>query len=242
MNRANYSPGESTSAGVIDLSSCESGNYDVVFLTSARFGKYSGNTVFPDGSGKKVRTTSVFSSDSSDYSVVDDWLETSTSHSNNSLGYVRPSSGSSTVYNKLSSVPSNTDLTSSSDAVMTFDWAKDLILGYSTDTRSGWYCDGDSYCVKVLDDDSNKILDRMRHNETTILEGLPLTIRDGDTTLDNFNISYYSISDNRNGTDELGWDVLWYNDGGTLKYLGSFPGANGMYITIGSPINAINNL
>jgi len=233
---SNYAVGTSKDGGIIDISSCPSGVYDVLFLTTKRFEEYAGSTVFPDGSGKKVRTTSAFANDSSDYSVVADWRETSTSHSDDSLGYVRPTSGWNTVYKKLASTPSATDLTSSSDVKMTFDWGKQMISANDSSIRSGWYCDGvDSFCEKVVATDTNKSLLRIRHTETTVVEGLPLTISEGDATLSSFDLAYHSTSANRGGTDELGLKVLWHNDGGTLKYLGVYPGESGLYLAIGQP-------
>lgn len=225
--------GSSNNSGIIDLSSCPSGTYDVVHITSSRFQDYAGDTIFPDGSGDVVRTTSAFANDSADYTTVADWRETSTSHSDDSKGYVRPASSWSNVFNKLASAPSATNLTNSTNVTMRYDWLKAMKAGDSVE-RSGWLCDGESFCERAVGSDKRE--SRIRHTETTIVEGLPLTIKDGDVTLDSLDIGYYSTSSaSRSGTEELGMRVLWYNDGGTLKYLGTKPHDDGSYIKFGIP-------
>ena len=222
--------GTSSNAGIIDLSVCPSGSYDVVFLTSSRFQEYAGNTIFPDGTGKVVRTTSAFAKDSADYITVADWREESTSHSDDSKGYVK-APGMSNNYNKLASSPAVTDLTSATNSNMLFDWMKVMKAGDAGE-RSGWYCDGESFCDRMVD---SKRESRIRDTETTVVEGLPLTIKDGDTTLSTLDIGYYSTSSaSRTGTEELGMKVLWHNDGGTLKYLGTAPYDDGVYIKFGT--------
>ena len=75
---------------------------------------------------------------------------------------------------------------------------------------------------------------RIRHTETTIVEGLPLTIADGDATLSSLDIGYNSLADSaRSGTEEAGINVLWHNDGTTLRYLGIRPYDDGLYIKVG---------
>lgn len=224
--------GTSSNAGIIDLSSCPSGSYDVVHLTASRFQDYAGDTIFPDGSGDVVRTTSTFANDSADYETVSDWRETSISHSDDSKGYVRPP-GYSNVFNKLASAPSVVNLTGSTNVTMRYDWIK-AIKASDTGERFDWFCDGESMCNRDVGPD--KIESRIRHTETTVLEGLPLNIKNGDVTLSTFDIGYYSTSSaSRSGTEELGMRVLWHNDGGTLKYLGAKPHDDGLYIKFGIP-------
>jgi hypothetical protein len=217
----------------MDLSSCSKGEYDVVFLTASRYEKYAGNTVFPDGSGNIIRTTSKFANDNVNYDPISGWGEASKTYSDDALGYVIESG----VYNKTASTPSSDDLSSASDTIANYDWAKSMISGGNTTALVGWYCDGnadtglDSLCERAIDND--KLQSRIRKTETLVVEGLPLTIGNGDTTLD-FDINYNSTS-SRGDNDELGLKVLWHNDGGTLKYLGIKPGESEMYISIGEP-------
>jgi len=222
--------GASDNAGVIDLSSCPSGSYDVVYLTSSRFQEYAGDTIFPNGSGDVVRTTSAFANDSADYTTVSDWQEESTSHSDDSKGYVKVS-GWSNNYNKLASTPSATDLVNSTNVTMLYDWMKAMKSGDSGE-RTGWFCDGESFCDRMVGSNRES---RIRDTETTIVEGLPLNIKDGDVTLSTLDIGYYSTSSaSVSGTEELGIKVKWHNDGGTLKYLGTKPHDDGVYIKFGT--------
>jgi hypothetical protein len=222
--------GSPKNAGVMDLSSCSKGEYDVVFLTASRYEKYAGNTVFPDGSGSIVRTTSTFASDDeTDYKELDAWLESSTSHSDDTKGYVRPSTGWNSPFNKLASTPSAANLNGETDKTMLYDWVKIMTVG-DTDVREGWAC-GDSYdCERAVGEDKRENLAGF---EEGITEGLPLIIADGDVTLSAFDISYTSSV--RGSTEEAGTMFLWHNDGGTLKYLGSRPHDDGLYITFGTP-------
>lgn len=201
-------------------------------LTASRFQDYAGDTIFPDGSGDVVRTTSTFANDSADYTTVSDWRETSTSHSDDSKGYVRPTASYSNVFNKLASAPSATNLTSSTNTTMRYDWLKAMKAGDSAD-RSGWLCDGEAFCDRAVGSDKRE--SRIRDTETTIVEGLPLNIKNGDVTLSTLDIGYYSTSSaSRSGTEELGMRVLWHNDGGALKYLGAKPHDDGLYIKFGT--------
>jgi len=222
--------GSSSNAGVIDLSSCPSGSYDVVFLTSSRFQEYAGDTIFPNGSGGIVRTTNTFANDSADYTTVSDWQEESISYTDDSKGYVKVP-GMSNNYNKLASSPSATDLVSSSNTTMLYDWMKAMKDGDSGE-RSDWFCDGESFCDRMVGSNRES---RIRDTETTIVEGLPLNIKDGDVTLSTLDIGYYSTaSASVSGTEELGMRVVWHNDGGTLKYLGTKPHDDGLYIKFGT--------
>ncbi len=231
VSTASKLPGTSENSGVVDLSSCPAGVYDVIHLTSSRFQKYAGHTVFPDGTGAVVRTTDAFANDSADYTTVNDWRETSTSHSDDSKGYVRPSADWTAVYSKLASAPSNANLTSDTNRTILFDWMKIMKAGDSAE-RTDWSCDGESFCDRAIG--SNQRESRIRHTETTIVEGLPLTIADGDATLSSLDIGYNSLADSaRSGTEEAGINVLWHNDGTTLRYLGIRPYDDGLYIKVG---------
>jgi len=233
VSTADKLPGTSENSGAIDLSSCSSGSYDTIHLTSSNFQKYAGHTRFPDGSGNIVRTASAFANDNTDYTTIANWRETSTSHSNDALGYVRPSTGWNSVYNKLASAPSSTDLAGDTNRIMLFDWMKITKAG-DTGERTGWLCDGESVCSRAAGE--NQYETRIRHTETMVVEGLPLTITDGDDTLSSLDVGYNSLASSaRSGTEEVGINFLWHNDSGTLKYLGTRPFDDGLYVTIGTP-------
>jgi hypothetical protein len=236
ISTASTLPGTSENFGIIDLSTCPSGSYDVVHLTASRFNKYAGFTKFPDSSGSIVRTTSTFANDTAGYENLDDWLESSTSHSDDTKGYVRPSTGWTAVYNKLSSTPSAENLNGETDKTMLLDWVKIMKVGDTAGTDlPGWFCDGvdsdsTSMCTRAVGADK---LEYRSKQEIGYLEGFPLIIADGDVTLSAFDISYTSSV--RGDTEEAGVLFLWHNDGGTLKYLGSRPHDDGLYITFGTP-------
>jgi hypothetical protein len=226
VDKAQYASGQQVEVGGA-FGYCSPGTYDVVYVTTSRNETFAGSATFPDGSGKIAKTTSTFSSDSDSYDDVTTWLETSTSHSDNDLSYVRPTSGWNSAFKKLSSVPSDTDLSSSSAAEMTFDWAKMQVINKVTGGLSGWYCE----------DGATDVCERI--NSAGYLEGRYLNTVDGvyfpsgglvvtDTIQPNWNLSYFGL----NTSTERGLRFLWHHDGTSLKYLGANPGESGLEITI----------
>ena len=235
VDRGGKMVGQSNQAGNKNsLSSCPSGIYDVVFVTVSRYEEFSGSTVFPDGSGKVVKTTGIFSNDNASVDGgINAWLETSTNHSDNSKGYVRPSSSWNNVYNKLAAAPSSVDLATGSEVTMKHDWWKQILISGSTDIRSGWVCeDGSpSLCDRIVG--GNKIQMRFTSKNTAV-SGLPI-LKNNERSLNKLDFSYYSSirsSDNQ----QMGLKVLWRNDAGTLKYVGAYPGESGFMVTLGVPV------
>lgn len=229
-------PGAQTTGGVIDLTKCPNGEYDTVHLIMSRFIEFAGNTVFPNATGlgtnpSMVRTTTTFGNSTDDYETLSDWLETSTNHSDNTREYVRPASSWNTIYKKLASSPLATDLSSSTDFPMFYDELKGARINDSG-LISGWYCEAASLCTRQNPVDSREIEMRLT-SAVDVLDGMPITITDDNGCTLDMNPDFYSAK--RGGTEELGVKFLWRNDAGTLKYVGAYPGENGMYITVSKP-------
>jgi hypothetical protein len=231
-------PGAKSTGGVIDLTKCANGSYDTLHIIMSRFTEFAGNTVFPDATGlgaspAMVRTTTAFgnSTDPSEYDTLSDWLETSTSHSDNTKEYVRPTSGWNTAYKKLATTPSSSNLSSASDLPMFYDELKGARINDSG-AVSGWYCEDASLCTRINPVDEREVEMRLT-SAVDVLIGMPITINDDNGCTVDVTTDFYAA--NRSGTEELGVKFLWRNDSGTLKYLGAYPGENGLYITVGSP-------
>jgi len=218
----------------IDLTSCPAGTYDLFFMTASRYETFQAETVYPDGSGKVIKTTSTFANPNTadDYSNQALYTEVGTNYSDDTKGYMRPGAGYSNIYLKLGSTPVTADLDSSSASTMLYDWMKSLGTG-STSIRSGWYCEDITVCDRINPSNSNRT-DSVWNSDVDILDGLPLTIPEGAITVP-VTISYFET--NRGNNEELGARFVWVNDGGTVKALGVNPGDSGIYVTIGTPIS-----
>lgn len=231
-------PGAKATGGAIDLTTCANGSYDTLHIIMSRFTEFAGNTVFPNATGTgsspaMVRTTTAFgnSTDASEYDTLSDWLETSTSHSDDTKEYVRPTNSWNTVYKKLASTPSSTDLASASDFSMFYDELKGARIN-DTGVVSGWYCESAALCYRKNPDDEREIEMRLT-SAVDALAGMPISITEDNGCTVNITPDFYA--GDRGGTDELGVKFLWRNDSGTLKYLGAYPGENGLYINVGTP-------
>lgn len=231
-------PGSNVTGGVIDLTKCANGSYDTLHIIMSRFTEFAGNTVFPDTTGTgaspaMVRTTTTFgnSTDADEFDTLSDWLETSTSHSDNTKEYVRPTSSWNTIYKKLANSPSASNLSNSSDYPMFYDELKSARIN-DAGVVSGWYCESSDLCYRKNPSDEMEIEMRLT-SAVDVLNGMPITITDDNGCTVDISPSFYA--GNRNGTEELGVKFLWHNDSGTLKYLGAYPGENGLYINVGAP-------
>jgi hypothetical protein len=180
-----------------------------------------------------VRTTTAFgnSTDPDEYDTLSDWLETSTSHSDDTKEYVRPTSGWNTAYKKLATTPSSSNLSSASDLPMFYDELKGARIN-DNGAVSGWYCEDATLCTRKNPVDEREIEMRLT-SAVDVLSGMPITIDDNNGCTVDVTVDFYAA--NRSGTEELGVKFLWRNDSGTLKYLGAYPGENGLYIIVGSP-------
>ena len=218
-----------TSATPPSVANCTKGiQYDALYITLGRFDENAGEAVFPDGSGKIVRTTSTYASkDTANPVDVDDlssWRDLASADSD--LAYGIPNTSSPAwIYKKLSSSYSSTDMTSSSNETMIWD---NLKANYSTYTNSagrpGFMCyqrpDGTNLdtndCVRDNGDDT----------WTTIVpsgavSGLPLTLNEGDAVLD---FEYVKLKSNRGSGVYQGTQFLWYKDAiAGLQYVGMMP-------------------
>ena len=233
--------GQVATGGPIDLSSCPSGYYASLHAITSRHSAFAGNTVFPDATGagnspKMVRTTSAFAAADTSLAPLTSWLETSTSHSDDTKTYVRPSVSWNTAYKKLAAAPSSADLSSSADQTMLHDDLKAIFIN-DTGLVSGWYCETgashpNEYCAREVSADTSKMEWRF---ETPLdgLNGMPFTLDDSNKCTLSLDLSYYTT--NVGSTEEVGVKFLWHNDSGTLKYLGAYPGEDGLTIAIGPP-------
>jgi len=234
VDRGGKMAGQSNSGGGRNsLTSCPAGTYDVAFVTVSRYEEFAGSTVFPDGSGKVVRTTSAFANDNASADDVNSWLETSVNHSDNSKGYVRPSTSWNNVYNKLAASPSAADLTATGEATMRHDWWKQILISGDDSVRPGWVCeDGQlSMCNRLVA--GNKIQMRVKSDSDAVV-GLPIS-KTNELELSKLDVSYYS-SNRPSENEQYGLKVLWRNDAGTLKYVGVYPGESGLMLTFGQPV------
>ena len=244
---AKLTPGDKATGGPIDLSSCANGTYDTLHIVTGRVTEFAGNTVFPNASGtgsspSMVRTTSTThtgdtgSETGTTLTTITNWLETSTSHSTTSLNYVRPTASWNTAYKKLGTATSSTNLSSSNDEVMYYDELKGAVLNNDTShTRTGWLCEdaAATLCYRAYPADETEMETRIVNTVDAVV-GLPITLTDDNKCNLNITPSYYASS--RSGSEELGVKFLWYNDAGTLKYVGAYPGESGLYVDVGAPI------
>lgn len=237
IDKAGFAAGDEIDASG-SFGYCEPGTYDVVFLTTSRIEVIAGQTVFPDGSDKVVKTSSDFASDNfTDHTDTAAWLETGTNHSNDALPYIRLSEDWSNNYKKIASTPSDEDMSSRTISEMEFDWTKLLELGYEKDTlATGWYCEDSSneVCERVLDSERSQI--RINSAVTDVVNfpdgGLVVT----ETVQPNWNISYFGLS----GELERGLRFLWtHDDVNGLRYHGVNAGESGIQVTI-TPIEVGN--
>lgn len=230
-------PGAEATGGVVDLTKCAAGSYDTLHIIMGRMTEFAGNTVFPNASGtgaspSMVRTTINFANGTpSEYATVSDWLETSTTHSDDTKEYVRPTNSWNTVYKKLASAPSSTDLSSANDVPMFYDELKGARIN-DTGVVSGWYCESAALCYRADPVDTTQLEMRIT-SAVDALAGMPISVTEENGCTVDVKPSFYSAK--RGGTEELGVKFLWRNDAGTLKYLGAYPGENGLYITVGTP-------
>jgi len=226
-----------SSKSPIVLSECMVGTtYDAIYFTFGRYEDLAGEAVFPDGSNKIVRTTSVFSAkDSSHTDLLNlaSWRDLASADT--TKAYTIPNTGSPAwIHKKISSNPSDVDLTSSLNVTMHMDRTK---LNYSTYTnttaRPGYVCyqnpDGSGLDTNdcVANNNDGTYVTIMPSEYVT---GLPLTLKEGDETL---NIEYTTLKTDRGNNEYHGVRFLWRMDGSTLKYVGVQPAeAEGEYSQI----------
>jgi len=219
----------------ISLSSCNKGvEFDVIYMTLDRYNNFAAEAVFPDNSGSIARTTGTYAAKdgTTDNSDISSWRDTG--YADPSKYYMKPDSGlTSGHYKKLSESPSDTDLANSSNVEMYIDMFKDNYLNFTdSSSRPGFLCaagDVNDCNANIAD---NKMI-AMMNPDLFPMTGLPLTLKEGDETL---NIEYTKYASDRSGDNEhVGAYFLWYNDGGTLKYIGVKQEDGGGELIIGKP-------
>jgi len=224
-----------TSSNPINLRNCPKGvEYDAIFLTTGRYERLSGEAVFPDDVTKKVVTTSDYKNIDSGHGInaVSDWRDTGFADA--TLSYDGGAACSTCYFKKLGASPSATDLSSSSPVVMYFDWMKDSFKTDTT-TRSGFHCNpsDDTECEGISPDSSDRVVTIMPFTSSEFsVHGMPLTLKEGDETLD---ITWYKYRGIQDGTNEMGLAFWWYNDAGTLKYAGVKISEDAGYVVVSSP-------
>lgn len=227
FDKSKFASGQEISAGGT-FNTCQPGNYDVVYVKQNRHEIIAGETRFPDGSNKIVRTTSSFASNVISNLDPSTWLENSTSHSNNSLPYVRPNPNWNLTFKKLSPTPSDTDLNSSTSEEMIFDWA--TVFGTSSPgPLAGWTCESNAtdVCERLVDNtyiEGRYVMNSANSDFLAPVGGIVVT----DSKQPNWNLSYFGL----NSGVERGLRFLWHNDAGTVKYLGVNAGESGLQINI----------
>jgi hypothetical protein len=202
----------------ISLKNCTVGTtYDTIYFTLGRHVDFAGESVFPNDATKMVRTASTYAAKDAghDDSPVSTWRDNELADS--TLNYTAGNSGggSGSPYKKLGASISATDLTSSSNAVMSWDEVK-TSYAWATDssTRPDFICDPTDSTTCTGEIKSDRYVTIMPASYT---DGLPFTMKEGDETLDLEWVKYSSI---RGTNESKGVKFLWYNDGGTLKYAG----------------------
>jgi hypothetical protein len=202
----------------ISLKNCTVGTtYDTIYFTLGRHVDFAGESVFPNDATKMVRTASTYAAKDAghDDSPVSTWRDNELADS--TLNYTAGNSGggSGSPYKKLGANISATDLTSSSNAVMSWDEVK-TSYAWATDssTRPDFICDPTDSTTCTGEIKSDRYVTIMPASYT---DGLPFTMKEGDETLDLEWVKYSSI---RGTNESKGVKFLWYNDGGTLKYAG----------------------
>ena len=212
----------------ITLNECTIGTtYDALYVTVVKFERIAGESVFPDGSGKKMRTTSTFGAkDTGHNNTISNWLDSGFVDS--SKYYTYPPGWSGWAYKKLGTSASSTDLSSSSNEIMYWDEYK-TSHSSSTDvsTRPGYNCStSDSNdCYTSVSGQSDQYVSMVSN-----MTGLPIALKDGDDTLD---LKWIKFSPVRGESQHKGMGVLWYKDSsGVLKYAGIGSTSDGGYLEI----------
>ena len=200
----------------ISLKSCTVGTtYNAIYFTLARHVKFAGESVFPDGSGKMVRTTSTYSGKDTghDDSPVSVWRDSA--FTDTGKYYTAVDQWNTGNSKKLTATPSSTNLVNESNITMNWDEVKTSYnWGSDTTTRPNFLCTAGDSSTCTGEIQSDRFVTIM---PTEGVDGFPYTMKEGDETLSLEWVKYSSV----HGTDKSkGLKFLWHNDGGTLKYAG----------------------
>ena len=228
--------GDFSSKYPITLDKCTVGTtYDALYVSVLKYEKITGESVFPDGTGKKMRTTSTFGAkDTGHDNTTANWLDSGPALDNSGFDdtskyYTYPPGWSGWAYKKLGTKASDTDLSSASNEVMYWDEYKTSHSGNTdTTTRPGYNCSpsdsNECYAsVSGHDDQYAGVI------PSSNIQGLPITLKESDETLD---LEWVRFSPVRGVNQYKGLEVLWHNDSGTLKYVGIGSSSDGGYLEI----------
>jgi hypothetical protein len=231
---AKVGKGQTVGRGELKTNSCsEQSTYDRVYFYINRIQSISGNTYFPDNSGKIARTTSACSNNGVTTVTDLSWVDVATvggAWTDATKCYGRPTNTWDTPYIKADKTSFlTTDLTSSSDVVATFDDFKTFYLIQGGQDADGFYkesgADGDYFGVKIDPTDSNTNIYVIK-NGSDLISGLPLTLNQRKKKL-SLEISYYSAK--RNETDTIGISFLFRRNSTAAQLVGYEAGENGLF-------------
>ena len=225
--------GQTVGRGEIKTDSCNKVTYDRVYFYINRIQSMSGNTFYPDNSGKIARTTSACANNGVTTVTDLSWLDVATAGgawNNPTLCYGRPTITWNDYYIKADKTSFlTTDLTSSSDVITTFDDFKTFYMIQGGQDSDGFYresgADGNYFGVKIDPTDSNTNIYVIK-NGSDLISGLPITLDNSKKKL-SVKISYYSAK--RNETDTIGISFLFKRNGTSAQLVGYTAGENGMF-------------
>lgn len=206
----------------IDLRNCPKGvTYDAYFITVGRSEYLTGHSVFPDGSGKIVRTTSTYAG--SDLNSNSNFLDNG--FTDPAKYYMRPGTGWAAAFKKLGFAPSNDDLSSASSVEMEWDEIKSS-YSWATDSTSrvGFRCN-----PSELNDCVGEISGYADRYATIMPIATPIVLTENDETMQ---LAWVRFASNRGGSDSVGIRFVWLNDGGTLKYAAVISSSDQGYFAI----------
>lgn len=211
-----------TSSKPINVKSCAKGlDYDAYFLTIGRYEYITGEAVFPDGSGKKVQTTSTYAG--VDAKTNQDFLDSG--FTDPSKFYTRPPGWTTGAFKKIGTVPSSADLASANPVEITWDEIKSS-YGWATDStsRPGFRC-----FPQASDDCVGEIPGSPDRYVTIMPNASPIKLNDDDETIQ---LAWIRFASKRGGTDSVGIRFVWVNDGGVLKYAAVTPSSDQGYFEL----------
>lgn len=246
---AKVGKGQTLGRGEIKTDSCNKQTYDRVYFYINRIQSISGNTFYPDNSGKIARTTAACATDNLSATVTDlSWLDvTATSNwVNSSLCYGRQSNTwNSSVIKTINDALSITDYSSASNIDNEYDDFKNMYLN-SLDPIGGAYtsssvpnmvpsdttfyaecCGGGIYNGVKLDptNSSNEILVLINGSDT--ITGSGIGKRFSKKKKQSLEFNYFALS----STKDFGVKFVFRRNGTSAELLGAQPDDNGLYVT-----------
>lgn len=225
--------GQTVGRGEIKKDSCNKVTYDRVYFYINRIQSMSGNTFYPDNSGKIARTTSACANNGVTTVTDLSWLDVATAGgawTDPTKCYGRITDTDDTLFIKADKTSFlTTDLTSSSDVITTFDDFKTFYMIQGGQDADGFYresgANGNYFGVKIDPTDSNINIYVIK-NGSDLISGLPLTL---DNSKKQLSVKIYYYSAKRNETDTIGISFLFKRNGTSAQLVGYEAGENGMF-------------